>query len=117
MGGPEAAHLLLVRRQERVAVVGRRNKRLLDGPRANPTDQVPQRPRLVVGAGSPGAAEGLLPDYRAGRFVVDIKVAGRIAQDRLDVRDGRPVAREYRSGESVRRAAVDATQHIVELSV
>src|ERR1035437_7544494 len=41
---------------ERIAVVGRRDERLLDGARAQPADQVPHRAGLVVGARGAGSA-------------------------------------------------------------
>ena len=43
-----------------VAPVGRGDEVLLDHPRADPAEQVENRPRLVVGAGAAGAAERLL---------------------------------------------------------
>src|SRR5687767_11789019 len=70
-----------VRRHERIAVVGRRDERLLDRPRAHPADQVPHRARLVVRPGGTRAAEGLLRDDRARRLVVDVEVPGRVAKD------------------------------------
>ena len=65
---------------ERIAVVGRRHERLLDRARADPAQQVQLRAGLVVGARPAGAAERLLADDRAGRLVVDVEVAGGVAQ-------------------------------------
>src|SRR5207247_10833718 len=67
-------------RHEWIAVVGGRHERLLDRARAYPTDEVPQRACLVVRAGSACAAERLLADDRAGRLVIDVEVASRIAK-------------------------------------
>src|SRR5712691_13272394 len=72
--------LAVVRRHEGVAVVRGRHEGFLDRARADPPDQVPHRARLVVRAGRTRAAERLLADNRAGRLVVDVEVAGRIAK-------------------------------------
>src|ERR1700679_3848414 len=64
----------------RVPVVGRRDEQLLDVAGADPADQVEDRAGLVVGAAGPGTAEGLLPDDRPGRLVVDVEIAGAEAQ-------------------------------------
>src|SRR5580692_12898661 len=64
----------------RVAVVGRGDEQLLDGPGVDPADQVEDRAGLVVGATGPGPAERLLADDRAGRLVVDVEVARREPQ-------------------------------------
>ena len=53
-----------------------------------------QRAGLVVGPDGPRAAERLLTDDRAGRLVVDVEVAGRVAQLRPRPSIGRAVARE-----------------------
>src|SRR5450759_2568407 len=60
----------------RIAVVGRRHERLLDGAGAHPAQQVELRARLVVRAAGPRAAERLLADHRTGRLVVDVEVPG-----------------------------------------
>ena len=67
----------------RVAVVGRRDERLLDRARRHPAQQVPDRAGLVVRARGPGPAERLLTDHGSGRLVVDVEVAGREAQRSL----------------------------------
>src|SRR5919197_4179252 len=69
-----------VGRHERVAVVGRRDERLLDRAGAHPADQVPHRARLVVRPRRARAAERLLPDNGAGRLVVDVEVSRRVAE-------------------------------------
>src|SRR5919204_3390086 len=69
-----------VRIHERIPVVPRRDERLLDRARADPADQVPHRPRLVVRARRARAAERLLADDRARRLVVHVEVAGGVAE-------------------------------------
>src|SRR5207253_4282249 len=71
---------LVVVFHEWIAVVGRGRIRLFDHSGAHPADQVEERARLVVGARSARASEGLHPDDRAGRLVVDVEVAGRVDQ-------------------------------------
>src|SRR6185312_1192963 len=56
----------------RIAEVDRRNEGFLDRALRHPTHQVTRRARLVVGSGSARAAEGLLANDGAGRFVVDV---------------------------------------------
>ena len=73
----------------RVAVVLRRDERLLDRARRGPAQQVDRGAGLVVGARGPAAAERLLADDRAGRLVVDVEVAGREAQRLARPRDRR----------------------------
>ena len=101
----------------RIAVVGRRRERLLDRARRDPADEVPQRARLVVGARRARAAERLLPDDGAGRLVVDVEVAGRVAQARARLVDRRALARPDRAGERVRRGLVDQLQRLLPLAV
>ena len=94
-----------LRLQERVAVVRRRHERLLDRARRRPADEVPHRAGLVVRARGARAAERLLPDDRTGRLVVDVEVAGRVAQALPRRSTARAVAREDRAGERVRAPA------------
>ena len=77
----------------RVAVVRRRDQRLLDGAGRGPAHQVLRGAGLVVGAGGAAAAEGLLADDGAGRLVVDVEVAGRVAELLHRVGRRRAVAR------------------------
>lgn len=42
---------------------------------ADPADHVQHSASLVVGAGSPGPAEGLLSHHGAGALVVDVEVS------------------------------------------
>ena len=88
-----------------VAVVLRRVERLLDGARRGPAQQVLRRAGLVVRAGRPRAAEGLLPDDRPGGLVVDVEVARGEAQGVLRERDRVAVLGDDRAGEGVRREA------------
>ena len=50
---------------------------------ADPADHVEGGAGLVVGAGGPGPAEGLLSHDGAGALVVDVEVAGGVAQGLL----------------------------------
>src|SRR5207248_3669897 len=97
---------------ERIAVVRRRDEGLLDRARADPADQVPHGAGLVVRARRACAAERLLADDRARRLVVDVEVAGRIAELLVGELERVEVAREDRPGETVRRAAVDELQRL-----
>src|SRR6266566_8891295 len=99
-------------RHERIAVVGGRQERLLDRSRAYPTDEVPQRACLVVRAGSACAAERLLADDRAGRLVIDVEVAGRIAKLFVGEIDCVTLACEDRSSQSVWGAFVDQFERL-----
>src|SRR4051812_49045396 len=98
---------------ERVAVVRRRDELLLDRARRDPADEVPHRAGLVIRAGRPRAAERLLADDRAGRLVVHVEVAGRVAEPVLGGLDGGAVLREHRAREPVRRAAVDEVERVL----
>ena len=102
--------------EERVAVVRRRHERLLDRARADPADQVPQRARLVVRARGARAAERLLADDGAGRLVVDVEVARRVAELVLRVRRRRAILarRPRRSGRTERcgRRAASVSSHL-----
>src|SRR5260370_38913124 len=86
----------------RVAVVAYRQVVSLDRPRASEADHVPDRAGFVVRPGGPGAAERLLTDDRAGRLVVDVEVAGRVAQRVGRLPDGCFIRGEDRSGEPIR---------------
>ena len=110
-GGEAVSHLIAVSglAHERIAVVPRRVEGLLDRPRADPAHQVQLRARLVVGARAARAAERLLADDRAGRLVVDVEVAGRVAQRRRRLDDrardpARTPRRSARRATSRRRA-------------
>ena len=89
----------------RVAVVRRRDERLLDRARRRPAQQVLRGAGLVVGARGAAAAERLLADDGAGRLVVDVEVAGGEAQPLGRVGDGGAVLGDDRAGERVRREA------------
>ena len=89
---------------ERILVVARRHERLLDRPRADPAHQVQLRTGLVVRARRARAAERLLADDRAGRLVVDVEVAGGVAQ-----RARSPAAPPRDRARTPRRSARTAT--------
>ena len=65
---------------ERVSIIRRWRKSLLYRPGADPAHQVHLRSGLVVGPRPAGTAKGLLADYGSGRFVVDVEVAGGVAE-------------------------------------
>ena len=73
---------------ERVLVVARRRERFLDRPRADPSHEVQLRAGLVVRARRARAAERLLADDRACGLVVDVEVAGGVAQRARGLPDG-----------------------------
>src|SRR5688500_3144611 len=66
--------------EEGVPVVARGDEGLLDRAGRDPADEVPHRAGLVVRPARAGAAEGLLADDRARGLVVDVEVAGRVAE-------------------------------------
>ena len=101
-----------VRLQERVAVVRRRHERLLDRARADPADQVPHRAGLVVRPRGARAAEGLLPDDGARRLVVDVEVAGRVAERLVGLVERVAIVREDGAGERVRARRVDEVERV-----
>src|SRR5688500_2014857 len=101
-----------VRAHERIAVVGRRHERLLHGPRADPADQVPERAGLVVRAGRARSPEGLLADDGPRGLVVDVEVAGGVAERCVRLLDGVAVVGEDGARERVRRAGVDELERV-----
>src|SRR5437868_11277169 len=101
----------------RVAVVDRRRVCLLDHAWADPADQVEERPGLVVGAGSAGAAEWLQPDDRPSRLVVDVEVARRVDELFGCLANCLPVSREDRAGQAVRAGPIAQVERLVELAV
>src|SRR5690625_2667942 len=106
--GPPGVLGLLVR------VGGRRrgDEGLLHRTRAGPTRQVLRRTGLVVGAGGPGTAEGLLTDDGTGGPVVDVEVAGREAQRLLGLGHGLAVAGDDGTGQGVGRTLVDGLEDL-----
>ena len=80
LAGQLANGFVCGRSHERVSEVAWRREGLLDGARADPPDQVQLRSGLVVRARGACASEWLLADDRAGRLVVDVEVAGRVAE-------------------------------------
>ena len=67
------AHIRIIHRTGRYEGFFRRS-------RAGPADEVQNGARFVVGTRSTGAAERLLTNNCAGRFVVDVEVAGCVFQ-------------------------------------
>src|SRR5437868_15502546 len=65
---------------ERILVVRRGNERLLDRSGADPALQVHLRTGLVVRPRGSRATERLLAHLGSSRLVVDVKIAGRVAQ-------------------------------------
>src|SRR2546423_135894 len=74
------APLDLLLGHEGVAIVRRRGESFLDGPRANPADQVQLGTGLVVRSRSPSTAKRLLADDCSRWLVVDVKVSGSVTQ-------------------------------------
>src|SRR5579859_2151696 len=100
-----------------VPVIRRRYERLLDGPGRDPAHQVLPGARLVVGTGGTRATERLLPHDRAGRLVVDVEVAGGEAQRPAGPVDDRPIRREDRAGQRVRRGGLGLPDDVLEARV
>src|SRR5215210_613152 len=105
-----------VRRHERIAVVPRRDERLLDRPRADPPNQVPHRACLVVRPGPSRTAERLLADDGARRLIVDVEVPRGVPEPLLRLVDRRAILREDRPGEGV-RVVVDEVQGLIPLAL
>src|SRR5205814_10059116 len=104
------AVVVLLRLHERVPIIRRRRKRLLDVPGAHPAHEIELRPRLVVSAGTASSAKRLLPDHRAGRLVVDVEIAGRIAERERSLADSSAVRAEHPPRQRVWRRLVDDLQ-------
>ena len=97
--------------------MGRRNERFLDRPLRGPAKQVHLGAGLVVRSGGATAAEGLLADHGAGGLVVDVEVAGGVAQ-RLRAPDDRPaVVGEDGAGQGVGAGSVAELERPVQVSV
>lgn len=88
--------------EERILVVRRRDEVLFDCARRSPADHVMQRAGFVVGAGSSRAAKWLLADDSAGRFIIDIEIAGRLTESSLGEQDGVAICGEDSSGQRIR---------------
>src|SRR5215212_8126324 len=93
-------------------MIARRRERLLDGSRTHPPNQVDLRSRLVVRAGPASAAERLLADHRACWLVIDVKVAGGVAQRAHRIAYRRAIAGEDGTGQGIRRSAIDDFQRL-----
>src|SRR3954462_15720772 len=72
---------------ERIPIVRRRGERLLDSPGADPANEVELGAGLVVGSRATGAAERLLAHHGARGLVVDVEIAGGVAQVERGVAD------------------------------
>src|SRR4029450_6247540 len=92
-------------------IVGRA-ERFLDRARVYPANEVELRPGLVIGARRARPAERLLADDRTRRLVVDVVVAGRIAQCGAGLAERSPIAREDSAGQRIRRRAVDEGERL-----
>src|SRR5688572_23654077 len=66
--------------QERISVIGSRNKSLLDRAHADPAEQIYFCAGLVVRTRPASTAKWLLADHRTRGLVIDIKVTRGIAQ-------------------------------------
>src|SRR6266550_1007217 len=102
---------------EWILVVDRGRKRLLDVPGAHPANEIENGARLVVSTGSSRAAEWLLSNDSTCRLVVDVEVSGGISECRRGGAHGGTIAREDRTGESVRRRRIHRGQRFVPLLV
>src|SRR5437879_9756041 len=109
----DGRHDLLAGLHERVAKIGRRDERLLDRPRAHPTEEVHEAPRLVVRPRRARAAKGLLANDGTRRLIVDVEVAGRVGQRLRQPGERRAIPREDRAGERGGRAPVAERQRLV----
>src|SRR3954466_10693712 len=89
----------------------------LDRAGAGEADEIPNSPSFVVGAGRARATERLGPDDGAGGLVVDVEVAGRVAEGIVGIADRPRVAGEDRAGESVRGRLVDEGQCLLPVGV
>ena len=74
-------------------------------------------PALSFVPGPARAAERLLPDDGAGRLVVDVEVAGGVAQRAHRLAHRRAIAREHGAGQRVRRRAIDDRERLLPLRV
>ena len=95
----------------------RRNERLFDRPRADPTNQVQHTTGLVVRTRRAPTTERLLSNDRTRRLVVDVEVPGSMCQALGQIDDDIAILSKNRSGQRVRRAGVALRQRLVELVV
>lgn len=72
--------------------------------RAEPAKHVQCGSRLIVGAGSSCASEGLLSDHRAGALVIDVEVSGSVAKRFLHLCNHLAILYEDSTGQIVRRS-------------
>lgn len=95
----------------------RLDKRLLDTPRADESVKDGNRTRLVVSSRASRSSERLLTDDGTSTLVVDVKVAGRVAELLLGEDDGSSVRGKDRTGQSVGRGVVDELASLLEFVV
>jgi hypothetical protein len=72
------AHAFLFFSHKRVGKIHGRYESFLDCPGRNPAHKIGLGAGLIIGTGCSTAAEGLLADNGACRFVVDIEITGGI---------------------------------------
>ncbi len=85
-----------------VAVVSGGHEGLLDDTRDDPADEVELTTGLVVGTAGTSTAEGLHTHNGAGRLVVDVEVAGSIAELVGELLDLEAVAAPNGAGQAIR---------------
>ena len=85
--------------------------------RAEPAEHVQRGSRLIVGAGSSCAAEGLLSDHCAGALVIDIEVSGSVAKGFLHLCNHLAILCEDSAGQSVGRSGIADAEGLIECIV
>ncbi len=89
-----------------IAVAAGRQEVFLNGPLGYPPEQVEHAAGLVVGARSPGAAEGLLAHHGPCGLVVDVEVARSLIEGSGHLHNHPAVPGEDGPGEPVGRSGV-----------
>src|SRR5688500_6293714 len=107
----------LLFRHKRIPIVRRRRKSFLDVSRAYPAHEIELRAGLVVGAGAACSAEGLLPYDGARGLVVDVEIAGSVAQNERCLADRLAISAEHGAGERVGRSLIDDAESFLPLRV
>src|SRR5690349_5764566 len=100
-----------------IPVVHGRHERLFDRAHRYPPRQVRLRAGLIVGTRTTCAAEWLLSYHGASRLIVDIKIAGGIAQSFRRFLDGVSITREDRSRQSIGRRIVYEGKDVIPILV
>ena len=91
---------------KRVFKISCRNESLFYCPGAYPPYQIKMTSCLVVGSGSPGSAERLLPDHCPCGLIVDIEVSSSIPEGTAGLYHSVFVVAEDRSCKSVWRSII-----------